>query len=88
MRLCNFGMQLKFGIYNDYGMHKEDLKNPKYEKMTPAHYMLDKEFDFFFDKIMEQVEKDPKLGIKSEEELTAEAKNLKTKLLKYLKLLL
>lgn len=23
----NFGMQLKFGIYNDYGMHKEDLQD-------------------------------------------------------------
>ncbi len=23
----NFGMQLKFGVYNDYGMHKDDLKD-------------------------------------------------------------
>ena len=23
----NFGLQLKFGIYNDYGMHKDDLKD-------------------------------------------------------------
>ena len=59
---------------------EEDLKNPKYEKMTPAHYMLDKEFDFFFDKIMVQVEENPKLGIKDEEELKDEVLQLKTKL--------
>lgn len=23
----NFGLQLKFGVYNDYGMHKDDLKD-------------------------------------------------------------
>ena len=23
----NFGMQLKFGVYNDFGMHKDDLKD-------------------------------------------------------------
>lgn len=43
----NFGLQLKFGVYNDYGMHKDDLKDlllfysSKNEKMVSLKEYVD-----------------------------------------------